>query len=84
MFVYNWKKEGHKPVRRLLFKGGDSTGYEVLSLYEYGQRMYRIKFPDGVVSKDYYNLYRAKDNARKHCEWKDDGIPMYNTSLDPL
>lgn len=41
-----------------LFVGKDKTGFEIIQL-----ELYKIKFPDGELSKDFYNLTRAKDNA---------------------
>lgn len=32
---------------------------------EGNEKMYKVGWPDGIVSKDYYNLTRAKDHAVK-------------------
>lgn len=32
-------------------------------LYDYGDDLYKVKWPDGVASADYYNLTRAKEHA---------------------
>lgn len=45
-----------------LYHGDKDTGYSVVpGGPEY--KMWKVSWPDGVLSDDYYNLTRAKDHA---------------------
>lgn len=45
-----------------LYHGDKDTGYSVVpGGPEY--KMWKVSWPDGVLSQDYYNLTRAKDHA---------------------
>lgn len=52
---FDWKKNK-------LYLTGKKTGYSVIE--EKGHPgMFRIRWPDGILSEDFYNLTRAKDHA---------------------
>lgn len=53
----SWKKKE-------LYHGTKNTGYKI---YPSGpdNKFYRIQWPDGEISDDFYNLSRAKDNASR-------------------
>lgn len=55
---FSWKKNE-------LYQGKEKTGISVI-LYCPIDNLYRIRFSDGRLSSDYYNLTRAKDNAKKY------------------
>lgn len=47
-----------------LYLGSEDTGFSVEYDGDYGfDHFYRIRWPDGVLSQDVYNLTRTKDNA---------------------
>lgn len=43
-----------------LLRFGKPSGF---GLYEYGDDLYKVRWPDDVASEDYYNLTRAKQHA---------------------
>lgn len=45
-----------------LYLGKKGTGFSVFNAEE---DLYWMKWPDGIISADYYNLSRAKDNCRQ-------------------
>lgn len=54
----NWTWKNRK-----LFLSGEFTGFGISEFEILGERMYKIKYPDAVLSEDYYNQTRAKDHA---------------------
>lgn len=44
-------------VKKKLHHGRKSTGFSVIP------SLWRVQYPDGVLSKDHYNLTRAKEHA---------------------
>lgn len=45
-----------------LYHKGENTGFSVVRDPD-TYLMVRVRWPDGVLSKDYYNMTRAKDHA---------------------
>lgn len=50
-----------------LFKGDQNTGWSVVPDKKIVglAKMYRVRWPDGVLSVDYYNYTRARDHAAR-------------------
>lgn len=48
-----------------LYKGKDFTGFEAVPMQVLGKEMFKIKWPDKMLSSDYYNKARAKDHAMR-------------------
>ena len=46
-----------------LFRGEEDTGFSVTPMV--GRSLYGVCWPDGVLSKDGYNLVWAKQNCKK-------------------
>jgi hypothetical protein len=46
-----------------LYHGKERTGFSVVPTLH--SNMYRIQWPDGVLSEDMYNLTRARDHAAR-------------------
>ena len=54
---FNWK-------RNKLYLGEENTGFSVQQkFYASDTNFYWVRWPDGVLSEDFYNLTRA----REHC-----------------
>lgn len=56
--------------QKKLFKGEEDTGFSVEAIvdgfmFDHKGKMWRVRWPDGVLSKDYYNLSRARDHAAR-------------------
>ena len=51
-----------------LYLGPPKNGKRILSVVPddvYAEEMmFRVRWPDGVLSEDFYNISRAKDNAK--------------------
>ena len=44
-----------------LYNGSEDTGYSVVL---WSTRGWKVLWPDGVLSEDFYNLNRARENCR--------------------
>lgn len=47
-----------------LYHGTKDTGFSVVKDTE-TENMWRVRWPDGILSEDYYNLTWAKDHAAR-------------------
>ncbi len=60
---FNWKDNQ-------LYQDNKKTGISVVlfeeACFHPGTELYKIKFKEGDLSMDYYNISRAKDNAMKY------------------
>lgn len=54
---YEWKNNK-------LYLNDKKTGYSIVPDGGLG-KMFKVRWPDGVLSEDYYNLTRAKDHASR-------------------
>lgn len=47
-----------------LYHSDEDTGFSVVP-DDKVEKMFRVRWPDGVLSADYYNLTRARDHAAR-------------------
>lgn len=50
-----------------LYLNGVDLGFQLIPFWVNEIKFYKIIWPDGVVSADFYNLTRAKDSLISHC-----------------